>query len=89
MFFALGRLVFVLLALATLVYVCLWFYARASQRERLEAEWEDQGRPGNRDIFVNEGLETRRYELQRKLLLGVYIVPFVLVGIVIYVSNYG
>ncbi len=88
MFFALGRLVVVLLLLATLVYVCLWFYARAAQRERLEAEWEEQGRPGNRDIFVNEGMDQRRYELQRKLILGVYAVPFVIVGIVIYVSNY-
>ncbi|MEM1430354.1 MAG: hypothetical protein AAGG09_12940 [Pseudomonadota bacterium] len=88
MFFALGRLVVVLLALAALVYVCLWFYARASQKERLEAEWEELGRPGNRDIFVDEGLERRRYDLQRKLLLGVFVVPFALVGLVIYLSNY-
>jgi hypothetical protein len=88
MFFALGRLVLVLLVLGTVVYVSLWFYARAAQRERLEQEWEEAGRPGPRDVFVDEGMERRRFELQRRLLLGVYVVPFAVVALVIYFSNY-
>jgi hypothetical protein len=88
MFFALGRLVLVLLVIGTVVYVSLWFYARAAQRERLEQEWEDAGRPGSRDLFVDEGMERRRFALQRRLLLGVYVVPFTIVGLVIYFSNH-
>jgi len=88
MFFALGRLVVVLLFIATIAYVSLYFYARAAQRERLEDEWEELGRPGSRDVFVDEGLERRRYDLQRKLILGVFVVPFAIVGLVIYVTNY-
>ena len=88
MFFALGRLVVVLLIIATIAYFSLYFYARAAQRERLQEEWEDLGRPGNRDVYVDEGLERRRYDLQRKLILGVFVVPFAIVGLVIYVSNY-
>jgi hypothetical protein len=88
MFFALGRLVLVLLVLGTVVYVSLWFYARAAQRERLAQEWEEAGRPGSREVFIDEGMERRRFELQRRLLLGVYVIPFAVVALVIYFSNY-
>ena len=87
MFFALGRLLLVLLVVSTIAYVSLWFYLRASQRERLEQEWEQEGRPGNRDIYVNEGLDRDRLALQRKLLLGVYVVPAVLLTAVVYFAN--
>jgi len=39
-------------------------------------------------VFIDEGMERRRFELQRRLLLGVYVVPFAVVALVIYVSNY-
>ena len=88
MFLALGRLVVILLVIGTIAYVSLWYYARAAQRERLEQEWDEIGRPGPLESYVAEGLERRRYDLQRKLLIGVYVVPFVLVGAILYLSNY-
>jgi hypothetical protein len=88
MFFALGRLVLILLVLATVVYVSLWFYARAAQRDRLAQMWEEQGRPGSREVFIDAGMDSHRYELQRKLLLGVYVVPFAVVAIIIYFANF-
>ncbi|RDC72115.1 hypothetical protein DLJ49_12205 [Rhodovulum sp. 12E13] len=88
MFFALGRLVLMLLVVSTVAYVSLWFYARAAQKERLERRWEEEGRPGNRDLFVQEGLDSERYALRRRLLLGVYAVPFTVLAIVVYFANY-
>lgn len=88
MFFALGRLVIVMLVFSTVVYVSLWFYARATQREKLEQEWEEAGRPGALEVFVDEGLESQRFSLRRKLLLGVYVVPFVIVSAIVYLTNY-
>jgi hypothetical protein len=88
MFFALGRLVFALLVISTIVYVSLWFYARAAQRERLERQWEEEGRPGNRDLYVQEGLDSERYTLRRRLLLGVYAVPFTVLAVVVYFANF-
>jgi hypothetical protein len=88
MFFALGRLVFILLVVATIAYVCLWYYLRAAQRERLEQAWEEAGRPGSRELFVQEGLDSERYALRRRLLLGVYVVPFAIVAVVVYIANY-
>ncbi len=88
MFFALGRLVVLLLVVSTIVYVSLWFYARSAQRERLEQRWEEEGRPGNRDLYVQEGLESERYALRRRLLLGVYAIPFAVLVAVVYFANY-
>ena len=88
MFFALGRLVLVLLVVSTVAYVCLWFYARSAQTERLERRWEEEGRPGPRDIYVRDGLEQESFALRRRLLLGVYAVPFVVLTVVVYFANY-
>lgn len=88
MFFALGRLVVIMLVVSTIVYVCLWFYARATQKERLEEAWEEAGRPGPLSEYVESGLAQRKYSLRRKLLLGVYVVPFILVSFMVYVTNY-
>jgi hypothetical protein len=88
MFFALGRLALMLLVVSTVAYVSLWFYARAVQKERLERRWEEEGRPGDRDLFVRQGLESDRYALRRRLLLGVYAGPFAVLAIVVYFANY-
>jgi len=88
MFFALGRLVLVLLVISTIAYVSLWFYARSAQRERLEQAWEEEGRPGSLEAYVDEGMESRRLALQRKLLLGVYVVPIAVVTAIVYFTNY-
>ena len=88
MFFALGRLLLVLLVVGTVLYVPLWFYARSVQKDRLERRWDEDGRPGALDTYVADGLASQSLALRRKLLLGVYVVPFVVVSVIIYVTNY-
>ena len=56
--------------------------------ERLEQDWEAAGRPGNRDLYVREGLERQQLATRRKLLLGVYVVPILLVTAIVYLTNY-
>ena len=85
---ALFRLLFIMMIVLTIIYVSLSFYGRAQQRERLEEEWRDQGRPGDRDAFVRAGLEVYQGSLRRKLLLGVYIVPLTAIAVLVYVTNY-
>jgi hypothetical protein len=88
MFFALGRLILVMLVVSSIVYVSLWFTLRAAQTERLERDWEDEGRPGSRDEFIREGLDRRALVTRRRLLLGVYVVPIFLVTLLVYLTNY-
>ena len=86
--FALGRLlVFGFLALSV-VYICLSLYSRAVRRDKLEKEWDEEIRQGDRETFVEAGLREYDGSLRRKLILGVYIVPMVVISLIIYFTNF-
>ena len=84
----LARLVIILLVALTIVYVCLSLYSRSVRRGKLEAQWAEEGRVGDRDAFIREGLEDYDGSLRRKLILGVYVVPLALIGLIIYLVNF-
>ncbi|MFK7746546.1 MAG: hypothetical protein AB8B47_15940 [Roseobacter sp.] len=71
----------------SVVFVCLWFYARAAKREKLEAKWEENQGPGNRESFVKAELMDYEGPLKRKLIWGVYVIPMSLLTLLIYVTN--
>ena len=82
------RLAIIGFVVLTIVYVCLSFYSRAVRRGKLEAEWEEEGMTGDRDAFIDQGLEEYDGSLRRKLIWGVYIGPVAFVMILIYVINF-
>lgn len=86
--FVLARIFFIGFIVLSVVYLSLSLYARALRRDRLEAEWDAAQGPGERDAFVAEGMADYQGSLRRKLLLGVYIVPFLLVCLIVYLTNY-
>lgn len=63
-------------------------YVRSLRRERLEEEWDAQGRPGSRDDFVKAGMVAYNKSLRPKLLIFVYIIPTLLFVATIYFTNY-
>lgn len=73
----------------SIVFVSLWFYARAAKQEKLEAEWDQNQGPGRRESFVKAELIAYESSLKRKLIWGVYVIPSVVLGIFIYVTNTG
>ena len=85
---ALARLVVFGFVILTIIYVCLSFYSRSVRRGKLEAQWEEEGMTGDRDAFIDQGLEDYDGSLRRKLILGVYIVPVTFVAVLIYVINF-
>ncbi len=85
---ALVRLVVIGFIVLTVIYVCLSFYSRSVRRDKLEAEWDENKGPGDRDSFVAEGLEAYDGSLRRKLILGVYVVPTLTVALIIYLTNF-
>ncbi|NJN05347.1 MAG: hypothetical protein HC814_01615 [Rhodobacteraceae bacterium] len=85
---AFARLVFIGFIALTIVYICLSFYSRAVRRGKLEARWDSAGGPGDRDTFVRRGLERYDGSIRRKLILGVYVVPAVVVALIIYFTNF-
>ena len=72
----------------TVSYVCLSFYSRAVRREKLEAQWDDESREGDKRAFVRAGLKEYDGSLRRRLILGVYVIPVVIVSTIVYVVNY-
>lgn len=82
------RLVIGLAVVLTVVYWCLVFYLRAVERDRLEAEWEDERPPLPKHTFVENGIREYQGSLRRKLLWGVYIVPIGAICTLIYLINY-
>jgi hypothetical protein len=72
----------------TVIYIAVSLYARSARRTALERQWDDEIGYGDRDEFVRNGLEDYDRSLRRKLILGVYVVPVLIVGTIIYITNY-
>ncbi|WP_224826229.1 hypothetical protein [Cognatishimia sp. MH4019] len=82
------RLFGMLFIFLTVVYICLSLYSRAVRKDKLEEEWFQEGQPGEKDAFIKAGLKEYNDSLRKKLLLGVYVIPFSLIAIIIYVQNW-
>lgn len=78
--------VFGFLALSV-IYLALSFYSRSVRRGKLAREWDEEGMQGDRDAFIAQGLRDYDRSLRPKLLLGVYVIPVVIIGTIIYVVN--
>ncbi|MEL6520270.1 MAG: hypothetical protein AAFQ66_04860 [Pseudomonadota bacterium] len=85
---ALLRVVFIYGVILTVLYFLLSLYSRAACKDRLTREWEDNQGPGDRDSYIAEGLEEYDGSLRKKLLLGVYVVPFVAFAVIIVLIEY-
>ncbi|MEP2532298.1 hypothetical protein [Shimia sp.] len=86
--FALFRLSAIGFVVLTVIYICLSLYSRSVRRGKLEAEWEEENMTGDRDLWIDQGLQDYDGSLRRKLILGVYIVPVTLVITLIYFMNF-
>lgn len=86
--FALARLIVMGFIFLTVVFVCLSFYSRSVRRSKLRKKWYEGKQLVDRDTFVQRGLERYDGSIRRKLILGVYIVPVVVVGVIIYLTNF-
>lgn len=81
------RLMLLLLAVQSVVFVCVMLYLRAAQRERLSADWPHEATERERDAFVERRVSAYVSRIKRPLALAVYGLPIVLLAIYIYVSN--
>ena len=82
------RLFLILLALQTIAYFALSWYSRSVRRRKLETWWDNKGKTGDKESFVMRGLHVYDSSFRRKLILGVYIVPWMAIGALIYSMNY-
>ncbi|MGC1495456.1 MAG: hypothetical protein WA790_06580 [Sulfitobacter sp.] len=83
-----ARLIVTGFVVLTVVYVCLSLYSRAVRRGKLRKKWYDGPQKVDRETFVQRGLEKYDGSIRRKLIWGVYIVPIVSFGVIIYLTNH-
>ena len=86
------RLMAFWLVFALIARWLLLIYFRSLRREALEKEWDaEQGGPidaPDRDAFIQAGMAEFERSLQRRLLWGVIILPFVLIGTLLFLMNF-
>ena len=85
---AFARLFVVGFIFLTVIYVVLSIWSRMTRRSKLIAEWEEAGGVGDRDAFVEKGLEEYDGSVRRKLIWGVYVIPVTVVAVIIYLTNF-
>lgn len=86
--FALARLIVVGFVVLTIIYVCVSFWSRAVRRGKLRQQWDQEGMSGDKTAFVEQGLQDYDGSLRRKLILGVYVVPVLVVTTIVYMTNF-
>lgn len=72
----------------TVIYVILSIRSRRARRRELVLEWDAGAMEGDREAWIATNLTAYDHSLRRKLILGVYVVPLVVIGTIIYVVNY-
>lgn len=70
------------------VYFILSSWSRSVRRGKLGAEWDEEIKEGDRAAFIEEGLEAYDGSLRRKLIFGVFIVPYLVIAVLVYVVNF-
>ncbi len=82
------RLFLIAFAILTVVYFYLSIRQRWRVRRALEEEFDKDQPGGDRDEFVRQGLVEYETSLRRRLILGVYIIPLIIVATLVYVTNF-
>lgn len=85
---ALARLLIIGFVVCTVIYISLSLYSRAVRRGKLKEWWQEEGKPGDLETYVQQGLAEYDKSLRRKLIWGVYVVPFFSVVTIIYFTNF-
>jgi len=85
-----GLLTFIVMGFLalTVVYLLVSAYSRSVRREKLEKRFDAGGEPGDRDAFVEQGMQAYQNGLRRRLILLVYVIPIAIVAITVYLVNH-
>ena len=74
--------------LLSVVYVLVSIYSRSVRRESLEKKFDAGGIEGDRDAYIEAGMQTYQKSLRHWLLWLVYIIPAVVVSATVYFVNH-
>jgi len=79
-----GTILFVLL---TIIYIALTVTNRLKEKTRLKAGYADSKKDMSKDDYVAKGMAKYNRSLKAKLFLGVYMVPVLIAGFLVYLGQ--
>lgn len=88
MIFGIIRLSVIAFIVMLVVYFVLSAWSRSVRRGKLAEEWDEEVREGDRDAFIEQGLAEYDTSLRRKLIFGVFVVPYLVIAVLVYVVNF-
>ncbi|MFC3181322.1 hypothetical protein [Cypionkella sinensis] len=74
--------------LLSVVYWLVSVYSRSVRREKLEKKFDAGGIEGDREAYIEAGMQAYNKSLRRRLIWLVYIIPAVGVSATVYFVNY-
>lgn len=77
----------VIFLILTVVYAILTLLNRNRHRDKLEDEYIRAETHLDKESFVDRGMEDYNHTLRAKLVLGVFIVPLAVAGLLYYLAN--
>ena len=87
------RNIIIIFLVLTFAYAILSFTARVKHRVNLEAEYKTQSElrqmSEDKDVFIARGMKKYARSYKPKLILGVYIIPGFVMGLLMYLAQYG
>lgn len=90
--FVLVRNIIIIFLLLSIAYAILSFTARVKQRAQLEAEYKTQSdlrrQSEEKDVFIARGMKRYGRSYKPKLILGVYVIPGLIIGFLIYLAQF-
>ena len=90
--FPLIRNIIIIFLILTVAYAILSFTARVKQRVNLEAEYKTQSDlrqlSEEKEIYVARGMKKYARSYKPKLILGVYVIPGLVMGLLIYLAQF-
>jgi len=85
--------IIIIFLILTVAYAILNFTSRIKQRVNLEAEYKTQSdlrqMSEEKDIFIARGMKKYARSYKPKLILGVYVIPGLIIGFLIYLAQFG
>jgi len=90
--FVLIRNIVIIFLLLSVAYAILSFTARVKHRVQLEAEYKSQSElrqiTEDKETFMARGMKKYGRSYKPKLILGVYVIPGLIMGFLIYLAQY-
>ena len=82
------RLMVMAFVVMLVVYFILSSWSRSVRKGKLAEEWDEGAQTGDRDAFIKAGLAEYDGSLRKKLIFGVFIVPYLVIGLLVYIVNF-